>query len=163
MFTEHVIIAVHRLNAHKIGLTFKKASDKLFYKVDDLLNKHKMKAFIPPYLTERIGVIKVPNEMSNKDRYKNIVCDAEIIPIKNHEKDVQHALTLDHCSRYLCHNNVVSICIYSRYRIHHYVGTTCPTVFQMFNVQPFRCALLVMDSTSIKSAMSTRLYIHTIS
>lgn len=78
------VLGVHRINAHKIGITFRKAAAaNSFLKMEDFLLKNKLKAFIPSYLTERIGVLRfVPKELSNDEIYKNIVCDSEVIAIR---------------------------------------------------------------------------------
>lgn len=96
LFNENVkgIVAVHRINAHKIGITFGKAAEaNNFLKMEQFLMKNKMKAFIPSYLTEVIGVIRyVPTEMSNEEIYKNITSDAEVVSIKRFMKKVDGKL-----------------------------------------------------------------------
>lgn len=88
------IAGVHRVNATKIGVTFKKAAAaNNFLKMEDFLSKHKMRAFIPSYLTERIGVLRyVPKDLSNETIYKNIVCDTEVISVKRFMKKVDGKL-----------------------------------------------------------------------
>lgn len=96
LLTDNVIgvLGVHRINAHKIGITFKKATAaNNFLKMEDFLRKNKLKAFIPSYLTERIGVLRfVPKELTNEDIYKNIVCDSEVISIKRFMRKVDGKL-----------------------------------------------------------------------
>lgn len=88
------VLGVHRINAHKIGITFRKAAAaNNFLKMEDFLWKNKLKAFIPSYLTERIGVLRfVPKELSNEEIYKNIVCDSEVISIKRFMRKVEGKL-----------------------------------------------------------------------
>lgn len=97
LFTENVkgIVGVHRVNAYKIGITFRKpAPANNFLKMDHFLNKNKFRAFVPAYLSEKTGVIRyVPTDMSNEDIYKNISCDAEVISIKRFMRKVDGILT----------------------------------------------------------------------
>ncbi|XP_048004280.1 uncharacterized protein LOC125240433 [Leguminivora glycinivorella] len=96
LFTDNVkgIIGVHRVNAHKVGITFKKPTPaNTFLKMDSFLGKHKLKAFVPAMLTEAIGVIRyVPKEMSNEEIYKNISCDTEVISVKRFMRKVDGKL-----------------------------------------------------------------------
>lgn len=86
------VIGVHRINAHKIGITFRKAADN-FLKMEDFLWIHKMKAFIPSNLTERVGVLRyVPKDLSNEEIYKSMVCDAEVVSIKRFMRKVEGKL-----------------------------------------------------------------------
>lgn len=97
LFTDNVkaIVGVHRVNAYKIGVTFKKpAPANNFLKMDTFLNRHKLKAFIPAFLTEVTGIIRhVPTNMSNEDIYKNMSCDQEIISVKRFMRKVDGKLT----------------------------------------------------------------------
>jgi len=96
LFTENVkgIVSVHRINAYKIGVTFKKpAPANNFLSMDTFLSKHNLKAFIPAYMTEVIGVIRhVPTSMSNEDIYKNITCDTEIISVRRFMRKIEGKL-----------------------------------------------------------------------
>lgn len=97
LFIENVkgIIGVHRINAHKVGVTFKyPAPANNFLKMDSFLGRYKLKAFIPAYMTEVIGVIRhIPLTMSNEEIYKNITCDADVVSIKRFMKKVDGNLT----------------------------------------------------------------------
>lgn len=97
LFTENVkgIIGVHRINAYKVGVTFKKpAPANNFLKMDSFLSRYKLKAFIPAYMTEVIGVIRhIPLTMSNEEIYKNITCDADVVSIKRFMKKIDGQLT----------------------------------------------------------------------
>ncbi|KAJ8737073.1 hypothetical protein PYW07_000344 [Mythimna separata] len=100
LITDNVkgVLGVHRINAHKIGITFRKAAAaNNFLKMEDFLWKNKLKAFIPSYLTERIGVLRfVPKELSNEEIYKNIVCDSEVISVKRFmRKEEGHLVPLN--------------------------------------------------------------------
>ncbi|XP_063378256.1 uncharacterized protein LOC134665287 [Cydia fagiglandana] len=96
LFTDNVkgIVGVHRVNAHKVGVTFKKpAPANNFLKMDNFLGKHKLKAFVPAHLTETTGVLRyVPKEMSNEEIYKNITCDTEVISVKRFMRKVDGKL-----------------------------------------------------------------------
>ncbi|KAG6438765.1 hypothetical protein O3G_MSEX000203 [Manduca sexta] len=97
LFCDNVkgIIGVHRINALKIGVSFKTAgAANSFLKMEDFLLKNKLKAFIPSYLTEKMGVLRyVPKDMSNEEIYRNISCDSEIISIKRMMRKVDGILT----------------------------------------------------------------------
>lgn len=86
LFTENVkgITSVYRVNAYKIGVTFKTAaSANSFLKLDSFLQKNKLRAFIPAHKVEKVGVIRyVPTDMSNEEIYRNISCDADVISVK---------------------------------------------------------------------------------
>ncbi|XP_063897440.1 uncharacterized protein LOC135118711 [Helicoverpa armigera] len=92
------VIGVHRINAHKIGITFRKAAAaNNFLKMEDFLWIHKMKAFIPSNLTERVGVLRyVPKDLSNEEIYKSMVCDAEVVSIKRFMRKVEDGSKTDH-------------------------------------------------------------------
>lgn len=96
LFTDNVkgIVGVHRVNAHKIGITFKKpAPANNFLKMDSFLGRQKLKAFVPAHLTETTGVIRyVPKELTNAEIYKNIMCDTEVISVKRFMKKVDGKL-----------------------------------------------------------------------
>lgn len=96
LFTEQVkgIVAVHRVNAYKIGITFRKpAPANTFLKMDLFLGRNKLKAFVPATLTETTGVLRyVPKELKNEEIYQNISCDAEIISIKRFMRKVDGKL-----------------------------------------------------------------------
>lgn len=97
LFTENVkgIVGVHRVNAYKVGVTFKKpAPANCFLKMDHFLIRNKLKAFVPAHQSEITGVIKyVPKDLSNEVIYKNITCDTEVISIKRFFKKVEGKLT----------------------------------------------------------------------
>lgn len=97
LFTENVkgIAGVHRVNAYKVGITFKKpAPANNFLTMNNFLGKNKLKAFVPSHLTETTGVIRyVPKDLSNEDIYKSIACDAEVISIKRFMRKVDGKLT----------------------------------------------------------------------
>lgn len=97
LFTENVkgIAGVHRVNAYKIGITFRKpAPANNFLKMDHFLNKYKLKAFVPAHMTETTGVIRyVPKDMKNEEIYKNITCDTEVISVKRFMRKVDGKLT----------------------------------------------------------------------
>lgn len=96
LFTQNVkgIVAVHRVNAHKIGITFRKPEPaNSFLSMDDFLMKYKLRAFIPAYMTEKTGVLRfVPRDMSNEDIYKNLCSDAEVISVKRFMRKVDGKL-----------------------------------------------------------------------
>ncbi|CAG4968946.1 unnamed protein product [Parnassius apollo] len=92
LFTENVkgIAGVHRVNAYKVGITFRKpAPANNFLTMTHFLGKHKLKAFVPAHLIEITGVIRyVPKDLSNEDIYKSITCDAEVHLISNLHQEI---------------------------------------------------------------------------
>lgn len=90
LFVDNIkgITSVYRINGFKIGVTFQKAAAaNSFLKQENFLSKHKLRAFIPAHLVEKVGIIKyVPTDMSNEEIYKNITCDADILSVKRFMK-----------------------------------------------------------------------------
>lgn len=149
LFTENVkgITGVHRVNAHKIGVSFRKAIPaNYFLKMDDFLSKNKMKAFIPSHLTEKIGILKyVPIDMSNEEIYKNITCDAEVISIKRFMKKTDNILSplttvaVTFAATTLPQHAYIQL---FRYPVHRYI----PPVLQCFKCLKFNHSAKVCRS-----------------
>lgn len=155
LFSENVkdITGVHRINAHKIGVTFRKAtSANYFLKMDDFLSKNKMRAFVPSYLTEKIGILRyVPKDMSNEEIYKNIVCDAEVISIKRFMKKTDNTLiplttvAVTFASTTLPQYAYIQL---FRYPIHQYI----PPVLQCFKCLKFNHSAKVCRGSQMCSS-----------
>lgn len=159
LFTEQVkgIVGVHRINAYKIGITFRKpAPANNFLKMDHFLGRNKLKAFVPAHLTETTGVLRyVPKELKNEEIYKNITCDAEVISIKRFMRKVDGKLVPLGTIAVTFATTVLPQYTYLnmfRYKVHQYI----PPLLQCYKCLKFNHSARVCRSEQMCSSCAGR-------